>query len=74
MNSNLNQSGVPTPTLGPMVPMGGDMEPFTTPAWIEVEGCRFHWDAEEGTYPGLYVEPWLTDGTLTEDIYYEIEG
>ncbi|QDP44104.1 hypothetical protein SEA_MCGALLEON_53 [Microbacterium phage McGalleon] len=65
-----NAHGLPKPTFGPLVPF---MEEFTTPEWIEIEGRRFPWDPEQETYVGLYVEPYLTDGTLTEDIYYEIE-
>ena len=57
--------------LGPLVPF---MEDFTTPAWVEVEGERFTFDAEQGCYPGIYVEPVMSDGTLTEEAYYEIEA
>lgn len=74
MDTTTNAHGLPTPTFGPEVPFGSpEMEPFTTAEWIEIEGRRFTWDPEQGTYPGLYVEPWMTDGTLTADIYYEIE-
>ncbi|QDF16014.1 hypothetical protein H3N89_gp49 [Microbacterium phage MonChoix] len=72
----LNRHNLPIPTFGPLVPWGEpEMEPFTTPAWVEIEGRRFTWDPETGCYPGLYIEPGLNDmaQSLTADSYYEIE-
>ena len=61
-------------TLGPLVPF---MEDFTTPAWVEVDGHRFTFDAEQGAYLDsdgqiIYLEPSRSDGVLTEDDYYEL--
>lgn len=53
------------------------MEEFTTPAWVEAEGQRFTFDQEQGCYMNeagevLMLEPVMSDGTLTEDAYYEL--
>lgn len=71
MNSNEELSPL---VLGPLVPF---MEDFTTPAWVEAQGIRFTFDAEQGAYfdearNELYLEPTQTDGTLTPDAYYEV--
>lgn len=64
----------PTFVFGPMVQWDtADMAEFQTPEWVEVEGRRFMWNPAQGAYDGLYIEPGLNDGTLTQDSYYEIE-
>ncbi|WIC89610.1 hypothetical protein SEA_GARDENB_52 [Microbacterium phage GardenB] len=73
MDSTSAPQPQPQPTFGPMVPFGPGMEGFETPEWVEIAGRRFPWDAEQGTYVGLYIEPVDHDGTLTADSYYEIE-
>lgn len=59
--------------FGKLVPFGEGMPECTTPETVTVEGRTFTWDPIEMCYPGLYIEPADSDGTLTQDSYYEIE-